>query len=144
MPTVFRRKCYERLLEWKRESKGRTAVLIEGARRVGKTTLVTEFARREYEDYIYIDFSRADKATLDLFHDQRADIDTFLRMLQLNFGKLLEPRRGVIIFDEVQRFPVAREYIKHLVADGRFDYIETGSLVSIRKNVEKIVIPSEE
>lgn len=144
MSTVFRRKCYDRLLEWKRESKGRTAILVEGARRVGKTTLVTEFAKREYSGYIYIDFSKADKATLDLFRDQRADTDTFLRMLQLNCGTLLTPRDGVIIFDEVQRFPIAREYIKHLVADGRFDYIETGSLVSIRKNVESIVIPSEE
>ena len=144
MTTVFRRKCYDRLLEWKRESQGRTAILVEGARRVGKTTLALEFAKREYADHIYIDFSKADKATLDLFRGQRADIDTFLRMLQLNYGKLLTPRNGLIIFDEVQRFPVAREYVKHLVADGRFDYIETGSLISIRKNVEKIVIPSEE
>ena len=144
MTPVFRRKCYDRLLEWKRESQGRTAILVEGARRVGKTTLALEFAKREYADHIYIDFSKADKATLELFRDQRADIDTFLRMLQLNYGKLLTPRNGLIIFDEVQRFPVAREYVKHLVADGRFDYIETGSLISIRKNVEKIVIPSEE
>ena len=144
MTPVFRRKCYDRLLEWKRESQGRTAILVEGARRVGKTTLALEFAKREYANHIYIDFSKADKATLDLLRDQRADIDTFLRMLQLNYGKLLTPRNGLIIFDEVQRFPVAREYVKHLVADGRFDYIETGSLISIRKNVEKIVIPSEE
>ena len=142
MTPIFRRKCYDRLLEWKRESQGRTAILVEGARRVGKTTLALEFAKREYANHIYIDFSKADKATLDLFRDQRADIDTFLRMLQLNYGKLLTPRNGLIIFDEVQRFPVAREYVKHLVADGRFDYIETGSLISIRKNVEKIVIPS--
>ena len=144
MTTLFRRKCYQRLLQWKHESNGKTAILIEGARRVGKTTLVTEFAEKEYSDYIYIDFSKTDKATLDLFREQRADIDTFLRMLQLNYGKLLTPRDGAIIFDEVQRFPIAREYIKHLVADGRFDYIETGSLISIRKNVEQIIIPSEE
>lgn len=105
---------------------------------------MTEFAKREYADYLYIDFSKADRATLDPFRDQRADIDTFLRMLQLNYGKLLTPRQAVVIFDEVQRFPIAREYIKHLVADGRFDYIEMGSLISIRKNVENIVIPSEE
>lgn len=140
----FRRKCYSQLLEWKNASAGKTAVLVEGARRVGKTTLVTEFAKREYADYLYIDFSKADRATLDLFRDQRSDIDTFLRMLQLNYGKLLTPRNAVVIFDEVQRFPIAREYIKHLVADGRFDYIETGSLISIRKNVTDIVIPSEE
>lgn len=141
---MLRRKCYEQLLAWKRESGGKTAVLIEGARRVGKTTLARAFAEREYDDHIYIDFSSADNDTLALFQNNRSDIDTFLRMLQLNYGKMLEPRRSVIIFDEVQRFPIAREYIKHLVADGRFDYIETGSLISIRKNVENIVIPSEE
>lgn len=141
---MFRRKAYEKLLAWKKESGGRTAVLIEGARRVGKTTLVKEFAAREYDSYLYIDFSSVDSATVQLFNEQRGDIDVFLRMLQLNFGKMLEPRRSVVIFDEVQRLPVAREYIKHLVEDGRFDYIETGSLISIRKNVESIVIPSEE
>lgn len=142
--TIFRRKCYDKLLEWKRESNGKTAVLVEGARRVGKTTLVTEFAKREYSSYIYIDFSKASKQTLDIFRNERADVDTFLRMLQLDCEKMLTARDGLVIFDEVQRFPIAREYIKHLVADGRFDYIETGSLISIRKNVENIVIPSEE
>ena len=141
---IFKRKCYQKLLEWKRETRGKTAVLVEGARRVGKTTLVTEFAKRQYSDYIYIDFSKASKQTLDIFRNERTDVDTFLRLLQLNRGKMLKPRDGLIIFDEVQRFPIAREYIKHLVADGRFDYIETGSLISIRKNVEDIVIPSEE
>lgn len=141
---MFRRKAYEKLLTWKREFAGKTAVLIEGARRVGKTTLVKEFASREYDDYLYIDFSSIDSAAAQIFNEQRGDIDVFLRMLQLNFGKLLTPRRSVIIFDEVQRLPVAREYIKHLVEDGRFDYIETGSLISIKKNVESIVIPSEE
>ena len=141
---MFRRKAYEKLLAWKKESAGKTAVLIEGARRVGKTTLVKEFAVHEYDDHLYIDFSNIDSATVELFNEQRGDIDVFLRMLQLNFGKMLEPHRAVIIFDEVQRLPVAREYIKHLVEDGRFDYIETGSLISIRKNVENIVIPSEE
>lgn len=144
MESIFRRKCYDRLLEWKRNSAGKTAILVEGARRVGKTTLVTNFAANEYSDFIYIDFSKASKNTLDLFRNERADIDTFLRMLQLEYGKQLTPRDAAIIFDEVQRFPIAREYIKHLVADGRFDYIETGSLISIRKNVENIVIPSEE
>lgn len=139
---IFRRKCYERLLGWKQKSNGKTAILVEGARRVGKTTLVTEFAKSEYSDYIYIDFSKASKQTLDIFRNERADIDTFLRLLQLDCGKMLKNRDGLIIFDEVQRFPIAREYIKHLVADGRFDYIETGSLISIRKNVEDILIPS--
>lgn len=141
---MFRRKAYDRLLEWKRLSNGSSAALVEGARRVGKTTLVQEFARNEYSDFIYIDFSLAPKDALDLFRNERDDVDTFLRMLQLNYGKRLKPRDAVIIFDEVQRFPIAREYIKHLVADGRFDYIETGSLVSLRRNVADIVIPSEE
>lgn len=141
---MFRRKCYDRLLEWKRLSHGTSAMLIEGARRVGKTTLVREFAKNEYADFLYIDFSMVGNDTLELFRSQREDIDTFLRMLQLAYGKRLEERNSVVIFDEVQRFPLAREYVKHLVADGRFDYIETGSLISIKKNVEGIVIPSEE
>ena len=141
---IFKRKCYEKLLEWKRESHGKTAMLVEGAHRVGKTTLVTEFAKNEYSDFIYIDFSKVSKQTLDIFRNERADVDTFLRLLQLDSGKMLSIRDGLVIFDEVQRFPLAREYIKHLVADGRFDYLEIGSLISIRKNVENIVIPSEE
>lgn len=131
-------------MDWKRLSRGTTALLIEGARRVGKTTLVQEFAANEYRDSLYIDFSKAAPETLRLFRDHREDVDTFLRMLQLSYGKRLPVRESVVIFDEVQRFPAAREYIKHLVADGRFDYIETGSLISIKKNVEDIVIPSEE
>lgn len=141
---MFRRKRYDDLIGWKRASNGRTAVLVEGARRVGKTTLVQAFADAEYEDSIYIDFSKAPKAVVDLFRDEREDVGTFLRMLQLQYAKRLPERRSVVIFDEVQRLPIAREYIKHLVADGRFDYIETGSLISIRKNVGGIVIPSEE
>lgn len=141
---MFKRKCYDKLLEWKRESSGKSAVLVEGARRVGKTTLVREFAEYEYADHIYIDFSKAPKVVLDLFRNEREDVDTFLRMLQLQYVKDMPVRESVIIFDEVQRFPMAREYIKHLVADGRFDYIETGSLISIRKSVGDIVIPSEE
>ena len=141
---MFKRKAYEKLLAWKRESAGKTAVLVEGARRVGKTTLVKEFASREYDDYLYIDFSNIGSDTARIFNEYRGDVDVFLRMLQLSFGKALEPRRSLVIFDEVQRLPVAREYIKHLVEDGRFDYIETGSLISIKKNVKDIVIPSEE
>ena len=141
---MFKRKAYERLLAWKEGSNGKTAALVEGARRVGKTTLVKEFAQQEYADYLYIDFSSIDSATAEIFKEHRGNIDVFLRMLQLNYGKSLEPRNAVVIFDEVQRLPVAREYVKHLVEDGRFDYIETGSLISIKKNVEKIVIPSEE
>lgn len=141
---MFKRKCYDSLKQWKHRSNGESALLLEGARRVGKTTLVKAFAENEYDAYIYIDFSKAEKRVLDIFREHRSDTDTFLRMLQLQFTKRLEPRKSVIIFDEVQRFPMAREYVKHLVADGRFDYIETGSLVSIKKNVSDIVIPSEE
>lgn len=141
---MLHRKAYSKLKEWKDVSQGESAILVEGARRVGKTTLVKRFAETEYKDFLYIDFSKASPSTLQLFRDQREDVDTFLRMLQLNYGKRLPVRESVIIFDEVQRFPLAREYIKHLVADGRFDYIETGSLISIKKNVENIVIPSEE
>ena len=141
---MYRRKRYESLLEWKKASRGRSALLVEGARRVGKTTLVREFARREYAASIYIDFSVAGRDTLSLFREGREDVDTFLRTLQLLYGTRLPERDGLVIFDEVQRFPLAREYVRHLVADGRFDYIETGSLVSLRKNVAGIVIPSEE
>ena len=141
---MFKRKLYDRMLEWKRTSSGSTALLVEGARRVGKTTTVREFANREYASSIYIDFSAAPGDVLRLFEEHRDDVPTFLRMLQLAYGTRLEPRDGVVIFDEVQRFPMAREFVKHLVADGRFDYIETGSLISIRKNVADIVIPSEE
>ena len=141
---MFRRKCYDRMLEWKRESDGKSALLVEGARRVGKTTIAQAFAAAEYEDSIYIDFSKAPKAVVDLFRNEREDVGVFLRMLQLHYAKRLPERRSVVIFDEVQRLPIAREFIKHLVADGRFDYIETGSLISIRKNVSGIVIPSEE
>lgn len=141
---MFERKSYARLLDWKESSDGTTALLVEGARRVGKTTLTKQFAEQEYADFIYVDFSNTGKDLLDLFRDYRGDIDTFLRMLQLYFSKELPRRNAVIIFDEVQRFPPAREMIKHLVADGRFDYIETGSLISIKKNVQDILIPSEE
>lgn len=141
---MFKRKIYRKLLAWKSESRGSTAILIEGARRVGKTTMVKEFARREYARSLYIDFGHTNKQVLDIFREHRDDTSVLLRMLQLYFGVDLVERKSLIIFDEVQRFPIAREEIKHLVADGRFDYIETGSLVSIKKNSKDIVIPSEE
>lgn len=141
---LFERKLYQRLLEWKEEAGGTTALLIEGARRTGKTTIAKEFARREYRSSLYIDFGHVDRQVLDIFESQRSDTATLLRMLQLYYGVDLHERESLVIFDEVQRFPTAREEIKHLVADGRFDYLETGSLVSIRKNSEDIVIPSEE
>ena len=141
---LFERKLYQRLLRWKEESRGETAMLIEGARRTGKTTIAQEFARREYRTSLYIDFGHVDRQVLDIFATQRADTTTMLRMLQLYFDVELHERESLIVFDEVQRFPIAREEIKHLVADGRFDYLETGSLISIRKASEDIVIPSEE
>ena len=141
---LFKRKTYDRMLEWKHETEGSRALLVEGARRVGKSTLVEEFAKREYAHHLIIDFSKASEELKDLFLQYRADLDVFFMYLQAYAGVTLPRRESVIVFDEVQRFPPAREFIKQLVADGRYDYIETGSLISIRRNVEGIVIPSEE
>ena len=140
----FRRKIYGRLLEWKETSKGKSAVLIEGARRVGKSTIAEEFARKEYDDYILLDFALESKDMRRNFEENIGDLDTFFRNLFIIKGKDLPRRRAVIIFDEVQLFPLARQAIKYLVADGRYDYIETGSWISIKKNVQNILIPSEE
>ena len=140
---MFKRKIYDKLLEWKRESDGRSALLIEGARRIGKSTVVEEFARNEYESYILIDFSIVSKATRDLFEDL-SDLDYLFLQLQLQYRVDLVERNSLIIFDEVQKCPLARQAVKHLVKDHRYDYLETGSLISIRKNVKDIVIPSEE
>ena len=141
--TVFERKVYSKLKEWKERSNGSTAMLVEGARRVGKSTLVKDFACREYRTHLLIDFSEENKEVQSLF-DDLSDVDRLFRGLQLNSGVEFVERDTVIVFDEVQRFPRAREAIKMLVRDGRYDYIETGSLISIRKNVKDIVIPSEE
>ena len=140
---MFRRKIYDKLLEWKTESDGRTALLIEGARRVGKSTVVEEFAKNEYESYILIDFSRASKAVKELFEDI-SDLDYLFLQLQLQYKVDLHERRSLIIFDEVQQCPLARQAIKALVVDHRYDYVETGSLISIKRNVKDILIPSEE
>lgn len=142
MADIFKRKIYESILEWKKGN-GKTALLIEGARRVGKSTIVRQFAENEYKSYIFIDFSEASKDIRDLFSDIH-DLDFFFLRLQTIFGTSLHKRESLIIFDEVQFEPRARQAIKHLVADGRYDYIETGSLISIRKNVKNILIPSEE
>lgn len=140
---MFRRKAYDLLKKWKEESNGATAILIEGARRVGKSTVAENFAKNEYKDYILIDFSTADDAVKRNFKNI-GDMATFFRNLFILTGKSLEKRKGIIIFDEIQFFPKARQALKQLVKDGRFDYIATGSLISISSNVKNILIPSEE
>lgn len=140
---MFKRKIYDRLLQWKEESQGRTALMIEGARRVGKSTVAETFGKNEYDSYILIDFSIASQTVKDLFYDL-SDLNFFFLQFQLLYRTDLIERRSLIIFDEVQLFPMARQAIKALVKDGRYDYIETGSLISIRKNVKDILIPSEE
>lgn len=140
---MFQRKIYSKLLEWKQGSAGKTALLIEGARRVGKSTVAEEFAKQEYKSYILIDFSKASKEVRELFDDV-SNLDYIFLRLQLIYGKDLYERESVIIFDEVQLCPMARQAIKHLVKDHRYDYIETGSLISIKKNIRDILIPSEE
>ena len=140
---IFERKKYKELLRWKQDSNGKTAMLVEGARRVGKSTLVEEFAKKEYRSYILIDFSKEDDDVANLFRHMR-NLDIFFMSLQTIFGVTLYPRESIIVFDEVQFQPLARQAIKHLVKDGRYDYIETGSLISIKRNTQNILIPSEE
>lgn len=140
---MFKRKIYSKLLDWKNNDSGKTALLIEGARRIGKSTIVEEFAKNEYDSYILIDFAFASDELHDLFKNIN-DLDYFFLQLQLFYGVRLEERKSLIIFDEVQFNPLARQSIKKLVADGRYDYIETGSLISITKNIKDILIPSEE
>lgn len=143
MDTIFKRKIYSEMLDWKMESAGESALLIEGPRRVGKSTIVKQFARNEYRSHIIIDFAKASSEEKGLFNDI-SDLDYFFTRLKLLKGVSLYERESVIVFDEVQQFLVARQAIKYLVEDGRYDYIETGSLISIHKNVDNIVIPSEE
>lgn len=140
----FKRKAYKQLQQWKNESSGKTALLVEGARRIGKSTLVEEFAKKEYKSYILIDFANAPKEINTLIETYINDLDYFFLQLQFIYKVQLYKRQSLIIFDEVQKQPLARQAIKYLVKDGRYDYIETGSLISIRKNIKDIVIPSEE
>ena len=140
----MRRKIYTELLKWKEEEAGRTALLIDGARRVGKSYIVENFAKQEYKSYIIIDFNRVNQEVTELFENYLNDLDLFFMYLSNYHNVKLYERDTLIIFDEVQLFPRARAAIKYLVADGRYDYIETGSLMSIKKNVKDIVIPSEE
>ena len=143
MSIIFKRKIYARMLDWKNHSKGATALLLQGARRIGKSTIAEEFAKNEYDTYIIIDFSFVGHEIFELFNDI-SDLDFFFLRLQNLTGKSLIKGKSVIVFDEIQLCPKARQAIKHLVRDGRFDYIETGSLISIKKNVKDIIIPSEE
>ena len=140
----MKRKIYDKLLEWKNKRHGKCAFMIDGARRVGKSWVAEEFARNEYEAYLLIDFSKVTPRVKRYFTEYMDDLDSFFTLLLNSYRAKLPRRKSVIIFDEVQRFPRAREAIKWLVADGRYDYIETGSLISINKNVRDIVIPSEE
>lgn len=140
---TFKRKIYAKFLEWKKTSNGSSALMVEGARRIGKTTIVEEFAKNEYKSYLLIDFTKASEATVKLFDDV-SDLNYIFMRLQLAYKTTLQERESLIIFDEVQFCPKARQAIKHLVADGRYDYMETGSLITIRKNVKGILIPSEE
>ena len=143
-PTVLKRKIYDNLLAWKKQSDGASALMIEGARRVGKSFLCKLFAENEYKSHIIIDFGNAPKDILDLFEDDSANLDLFFAKLSAFYSTSLHKRESVIIFDEIQQFPRARQLIKYFVADGRYDYIETGSLMRLKKNVQDIIIPSEE
>lgn len=140
---IFKRKIYAEMLAWKQESNGETALLVEGPRRVGKSTIVKQFAENEYRSHIIIDFAKASTEEKAIFNDI-SDLDFFFTRLKLLKGVSLHTRESVIVFDEVQKHPIARQAIKYLVEDGRYDYIETGSLISIHQNIDNIVIPSEE
>lgn len=140
----MRRKIYDRLVEWKEKDNGGCALLLDGARRVGKSYIAEQFAENEYKSYLIIDFANLPHEVQDIFENDKNDLELFFNKLSAYYRKILYKRESLIIFDEVQRFPEARELIKYLVADGRYDYLETGSLISLRMNVENIVIPSEE
>ena len=141
---MLKRKIYDQLVAWKKNSNGATAMMIDGARRVGKSFIAEEFAKAEYRSYILIDFGKAPKDILDLFANDSSNLDLFFAKLAAFYSTALHKRESLIIFDEVQQYPRARQLIKYLVADGRFDYLETGSLIRLKKNVQDIIIPSEE
>ncbi|MDD4120465.1 MAG: AAA family ATPase [Clostridia bacterium] len=141
---MLKRKIYDKLIAWKKKSNGQTAVLIDGARRVGKSYIAEMFAKNEYKSYIMIDFGNTSREILDLFENETTELDLFFGKLSAYYSSILYPRESIIIFDEVQQFPRARQLIKYLVADGRYDYLETGSLIRLKKNTQDIIIPSEE
>ena len=140
----MKRKIYTQLLEWKEKDQGSCAILLDGARRVGKSYIAEQFGKNEYKSYLLIDFAHLQREVRDIFENDLNDFDLFFSKLSAYYRKKLYRRESLVIFDEVQRLPQARELIKYLVADGRYDYMETGSLISLRMNVENIVIPSEE
>lgn len=140
----MKRKIYDQMLQWKNTMQGKYALMVDGARRIGKSYIVEDFAKNEYKSYIMVDFNNADTELIEIFDRYLKNLDTFFNYLSLYFNVTLYPRESVIVFDEVQLYPQARAAIKYLVKDGRYDYIETGSLVSINSNVKDIVIPSEE
>ncbi|MEF9967580.1 MAG: AAA family ATPase, partial [Longicatena sp.] len=140
----LKRLVYQQLLDWKKESNGKRALLIEGARRVGKSYIAEQFAQNEYKSYILIDFANVSKDVLTIFEEDGSNLDLFFTKLSFVFSKKLYNRETLFIFDEIQLFPKARQLIKYLVADGKYDYIETGSLISLKQNVKNILIPSEE
>lgn len=141
---VLKRKLYQKMIAWKNESKGSSALLINGARRVGKSFLCNQFGKNEYRSYILIDFANISKDILDIFESDSINLDLFYAKISAYYSTQLHKRESLIVFDEVQRYPEARQLIKYLVADGRYDFIETGSLLSLKANVKDIVIPSEE
>ena len=141
---MLKRKIYDQLLTWKIKRSGQTALLIDGARRVGKSYIAETFAKQEYKSYILIDFGNAPREILDLFDNESSDLDLFLAKLAAYYSVVLHKRESLIIFDEVQQFPRARQLVKYLVADGRYDYLETGSLIRLKTNTENLSIPSEE
>ncbi|TNG94691.1 ATPase, partial [Pasteurellaceae bacterium UScroc31] len=141
---MLKRKFYQKMLYWKQDAKGTTALLINGARRVGKSYLCRQFAKNEYKSFIIIDFANVPSEITHLVENESYDLDLFFLKLATFYSTHLYERESLIIFDEIQLFPRARQLIKYLVADGRYDFIETGSLLSIKRNVKDIVIPSEE
>lgn len=141
---ILKRKIYQKLLDWKKTSNGSTALMIDGARRVGKSFVAEEFAKNEYKSYIIVDFSNISPDLENLFTNERYDLDFFFQKLSVYYSTVLYKRESLIIFDEIQQFPLARQFIKHLIKDGRYDYLETGSLIRSKKNTQNIVIPSEE
>lgn len=141
---VLKRKIYQELLNWKNNRQGRSALLVDGARRVGKSFLCKQFAEAEYKSHIIIDFGNVSKEITDLFENESHNLDLFFLKLSAFYSTVLHRRESIIIFDEVQQFPKARQLIKYLVEDGRYDYVETGSLIRLKKNVKDIIIPSEE